>query len=91
MISCCVVWGALGVLSFDDPDALSTAAHRYVCMLLATSTTCSVMVNLFARLVRAIRLADPAAPSDGRYADGYADGLDARPEASVSRLAPARR
>jgi hypothetical protein len=82
LVMCAVGWGALGVLSFaGEPDALSTAAHRYLSILVATATICSLMVNLFARAIRAVRAA-PA--TDGGYATGYADGVDARPEAPVS-------
>jgi hypothetical protein len=86
---CSVAWGAFGVLSIATPEALPTAAHRYLCTLLATVTICSMMVYLSARIVRTIRAASAA---DDGYADGYRDGLDARPGApAVSRLVPSRR
>jgi len=73
---CSVAWGAFGVLSIATPEALPTAAHRYLCTLLATVTICSMMVYLSARIVRTIRAAEPAQTDDG-YAAGYTDGLDA--------------
>jgi hypothetical protein len=100
MVVCATIWGALGVLSFADADSLSTAAHRYVCMALATVTTCSLMINLAARNVRATRaelrvlraeLRTDDAGYDAGVVAGYAAGLDAAPSPTVTRLVPGRR
>lgn len=98
LILCFVGWGAFGVLSFALPEALSTAGHRYLSMMLATVTICSSMVYWTARAVRDLLTAAPGAAASGaddRYAIGYADGLDARPGApvspSVARLVQPRR
>lgn len=86
---CSAAWGAFGVLSFVEPDALPTAAHRYLCILLATLTLGSGMVNLSARIVRVIRT---DAQSVCGYVEGYTDGLEAAPiSPAVSRLVPTRR
>lgn len=91
LVVCSILWGAFGALSFVAPGALPTAAHRYLCMLLATVTLGSVMVHLTARILRAMyaALADEGGGED--YATGYADGLDARPSPAVTRLVPLRR
>ena len=94
LIVCPVGWGGLGVLSIVAPEAISTAMHRYLCILLATVTICSMMVNLAARIMRAIRSEREIAAGDADsyaagHATGYTEGLDARPGASV--LAHARR
>ena len=93
LILCSIAWGALGVLSLVEP-AMPLLFHRYLCSLLATLTICSGMVHLTARIIRTIRYAhglDAAGDGDS-YANGYADGLDARPVSpGVSRLVPLRR
>lgn len=87
---CAVGWGVLAAFSIDD--TLPMAPHRYLCVMLATVTICSAMVNLTARAVCILRT---GGPGDGGYAAGYADGLDAHPDAptppAVSRLVPPRR
>lgn len=96
LIACSIGWGALGVVSFTEPETLPTAAHRYLCILLATATTCSAAVLVTTRALRSI-LAGIAAIRAGEgagdgYAEGYADGLSAAPVSpAVSRLVPARR
>lgn len=73
LVLCALGWGALGVIAVDESITLDAELGRYLNMLLIVSTISAVLVQLFARLVRAIRLAD-----DG-YAAGYRDGLDAAP------------
>ncbi len=88
LILCATGWGALGVVALDKGLTLDPELYRYLTTILSVATICSVIVQLFARLVRAIRLADDA------YAAGYTDGLDARPVAHTSpvmRLVPTRR
>lgn len=91
LVLCLILWGALAALSFAEPEALTIAAHRYLCILLATATTCSVIVNMTARALRAILGAIAAEGGGEDYATGYADGLDARPSPAVTRLVPLRR
>lgn len=80
LILCSVGWGAIGVLSLPTTPTLPNALHRYLCLLLATLTISALVVNLAARLMRALRELQP----DDGYATGYADGLDARPGAATS-------
>jgi hypothetical protein len=88
---CSVGWGALGVFSLPMTDDLPLALHRYLCILLATLTICGGMVNLSARIVRAIR-EERGEPAVCGYVEGYADGLEAAPVSpAVARLVPSRR
>ena len=92
LVLAAILWGAFAALTFAKPEALSTAAHRYLCILLATATTCSVIVNMTARALRAILAAIAAEGTSEDYARGYADGLDARPVSpAVTRLVPLHR
>lgn len=94
LLVCSIAWGAFGVFSFTEPNALPTTAHRYLSMMLATFTILSMMVYLTARVLRTIHavMAERATETVCGYAEGYTDGLSAAPVSpAVARLTPTRR
>jgi hypothetical protein len=98
LILCALGWGALGMASLDDPSAIPSADHRYLCIALATVTLGSTIVHMTARALRTILVAlagnlAALTPSEADgYAQGYADGLSAAPVSpAVPRLVPAGR
>lgn len=92
LVLCAILWGAFGFASLAEPDSLPVAVHRFLCILLATVTICSVIIHMTARALGAILTAIAGESTGEDYATGYADGLSAQPAPpGVTRLVPLRR